>query len=187
MIRYHGHRTYDKALLHNLNLFDDYSVFGTMRFHLRLNKFQLKGVFLSFIRLIEVKNKGQWIVRFEGYNQGTQNLHFLLRDGFKEDNLNNLIRDIYKKFNILVATGIATGEFTRFDSSKGASWYMAKRVESDTILNPIAEDLDQGNYFEVSTAFKRAIAEFNERDEQLDICKKDRVKEDIIKFNEPLF
>ena len=57
MIRYQGHRTYDKALLHNLNLFDDYSVFGTMRFHLRLNKFQLKGVFLSFIRLIEVKNK----------------------------------------------------------------------------------------------------------------------------------
>ena len=83
---------------------------------------------------------------------------------------------------------MATAEFTRYDASKGASWYMAKQIESDKILNPFAEDIDQGNYFQVSTELAKAITEANEKDRQfVTDCKKDRLREDIRNFNEPLF
>ena len=187
-MRYEGHRTYDKALLHNLNLFEDYSVFGTIRFFVQLSKFQMNGVFIQLIRSLEIRNKGQWVVKFEGFNQGTHNLHFLLREGFKEEDTHNLIRDLYRSFAVLNATGMATAEFTRYDASKGASWYMAKQIESDKILNPFAEDIDQGNYFQVSTELAKAITEANERDRQfVTDCKKGRLREDIRNFNEPLF
>ena len=90
--------------------------------------------------------------------------------------IHNLIRDLYRSFAVLNATGMATAEFTRYDASKGASWYMAKQIESDKILNPFAEDIDQGNYFQVSTELAKAITEANERDKEFEICKKDRVK-----------
>ena len=54
----------------------------------------------------------------------------------------------------------------------------AVQLQMQILFNPFAEDIDQGNYFQVSTELAKAITEANERDKEFEICKKDRVRED---------
>ena len=157
MARYGPHKTFDKSLLYNLNIFQDFKVFGTIKFNKQIHRKTMRYVFLKLQRPSEIKHKGQWFVRYEGYNQGTHNLHFLLGNGYKESNTEDLILNLNENFKTFAAAERASGVFTKFEPDRGHAWYLSKQIESDQILNPIAEDRDQGNNWEMSPALMKAI------------------------------
>ena len=82
---------YDNVLIHNLNLINDWSVFGSVAFRTATSPDRIKLLFYKLMREVERGHRGQYIVRFEGDNVvRNRHFHFLLCNNGLINGLDNV-------------------------------------------------------------------------------------------------
>jgi hypothetical protein len=183
-------RAYDKPLLHNLELIDDWEVFGTIKFNEPTSNKKCLKIWYNFIRQVELRNKGQWVAKIEGDNtleqqlEGTtRHIHFLLaKEGTKEKNY--LVKHILSILNLMsdlkpfwatrpsfpygVRKTMSTASFKvePYDSDRGARLYISKICNNDTV-NLNTKGFDSGEYccWKLSHRLKSRMTKLNEKAE----------------------
>ena len=77
-------RNYDIPFIYNLKKYDNYKVFGAIKFYCHVANSKVMSLFYRFIRGIERRSKGEWACKVEGENDLVQrHVHALLGDGMK--------------------------------------------------------------------------------------------------------
>ena len=163
-------RNYDKPLLHNLKLINDWKLFGCLRFEELVSKDRCLQVWYSFIRNIERRNRGQWFFRLEGDNILTKrHIHFLIgKRGLKKTySIQNLIKSsIWDLKNRYSCVKSGTSVIQDFDYSKGGTAYVTK-LSGFEAPNNKGKGLDsaENSNWKMSFNLKKRIKRINENAE----------------------
>jgi len=184
-------RNYDKPLLYNLKLIDDWSVFGHLKFNEPCLNDKCLKIWYDLIRQIEVRNKGQWLLKVEGDDtrkqqlEGTnKHIHFLLaEEGMKKQNnqvnyikhIMNLMSDMNPfwstrpQFSHGVRKTMSSASFKvePYNKELGARYYISKICYNDAVnLNTRGFDSGEHCCWKLSHKLKQRMRRLNENNEK---------------------
>ena len=170
-------RAYDKPLLHNLELINDWSVFGTLKFNEPTGNNKCLKIWYDFIRQVEYRNQGQWVVKIEGDNTWTQkHMHYLIEErGSKREKQPNIINSInfiismmsMKSSSYREAMASGSHKVEPYDKERGARYYISKICYNDTVnLNTRGLDSGEHSCWKLSHKLKQRMRQLNENNER---------------------
>ena len=167
----------DIPLFHNIDLIDDWKVFGTLKFNAETSTNTCIKIWYDLIRGIERHSRGQWLLRIEGssYNDSTpkRHIHYLIAEtGIKKEFISILPYKIKTKLLNLKNTYFgyykdvldsSTSHIEQYDPSLGAKHYISKMNKYEPV-NASVKGLDSGgnSSWKLSPSIKRRITKINQ-------------------------
>ena len=173
-------RAYDKPLVYNLSLVDDWAVFGTFKFNTYRNNDHCLRIWYDFIRQVERRNQGQWLAKLEGSNtwrSAQKHIHYLIakkgtKNEWKNSNIVNSINSITCLMSVKNSAyrydmEKGSHKVEAYNSEQGAKHYISKMCFNDT-LNLDAKGLDNAEHccWKMSHKLKQRIRKLNENNEK---------------------